>query len=83
MQIKYVTFSRLISSVKIHPNLLKLLYFSHNLISSKFEAADEIMAKVQDQFGEVNVDLNTRNLSWEMFHTLSVNIGPGAYLTTA
>ena len=43
----YMAFFKRIPSFKIHPNLLKsVLYFSHYLISSKFEAADEIMAKV-------------------------------------
>ena len=52
-----------ISCLKIHLYLLKLvLYFSHDLIiSSKFEAADEIMAKVQYQFREVRMDFKSRN----------------------
>ena len=57
-------FLRGICSLKIHLNLLKLLlYLSHYLISSKSEAADEIMAKVQHQFQEIKMDFNSRNSS--------------------
>ena len=52
-----------------------MFYVSHYLVSSKFEAADEIMAKVQDQFQEVKMDFKTRNSSkkkvqtYEFLHT--------------
>ena len=45
-----------------------VLYFSYYLISSKFEAIDEIMAKVQDQFQEVKTK-KTQNSSKEILHT--------------
>ena len=38
------------------------LYFSYHLISIKFEAADEIMAKVQDQFLEVKMDFRSKEI---------------------
>ena len=48
--------------LEIYANLPELvLYFSHYFISSKFEAADEIMAKVQ--FQEVKMDFKTRKSS--------------------
>ena len=52
-----------ISSLKIHLNLRKLLYFSHYLINIRLEAADEIIAKVQHKFREVKIDIKTWNSS--------------------
>ena len=37
------------------------MYFSYYVITSELEAADEIMAKVQQQFQEVKVDFKTKN----------------------
>ena len=52
-----------IEGVKIYLNLLKLLlYFSHYLISSKFEGCDEVMAKEQHQFREIEVDFKTKKI---------------------
>ena len=56
-------FLRRISGFKMHLNLLKLVYLSHYLMSSKFEDADEVMAEVLYQFQEVKKDFKTRNPS--------------------
>ena len=51
-----------ISSIKIHINFLKLIfYLSHYVISSIFEAAGEALATVQEQLQEVKMDCKTRN----------------------
>ena len=52
-----------LESISPLPKLV--LYFSHSLISSKFEAAaDEIMVELlQHQYPEVNMDCKTRNSS--------------------
>ena len=53
-----------VSEEEIHLYLLKLvLYLNHYLINSKFEAADEMMTKVQHQFQEIKMDFKTRNSS--------------------
>ena len=51
-------------------------YFSHNLISSKVDAADEIMSKVR-QFWEVKMDFNIGNsLKKVTYLRVSVYTGP-------
>ena len=55
---------------KIHLYLYKLvLYFSHYLITSKFEAADKIMAKVQHHLREIKMDFKTRNVCKREIHS--------------
>ena len=65
-----------ISSLKIHHNLAKMaLYFSHYLIKNLKFTADEIMAKVQDQFQGVKMDFKTRNSSEKKILRESLLIG--------
>ena len=45
------------------------LYFSHYLISSVKFTADEIMAKVQHQFQETEMDLRTKTSFKIKLHT--------------
>ena len=66
----------------IHLNIPKLvLYFTHYLISIKFEVDDEIMDNVQHQFREVKMDLKTRNSSRSKVR-ISANTGPGFVFTS-
>ena len=52
--IRYLIIITRISSLKIQLILPKLgVYLTQYLISSKYEAADETMAKVQDQFQDI------------------------------
>ena len=46
-----------------------VLFFIHYLISRKFEAIDEVMAKVQYKFNEVKIDCETKNSSKGKLHT--------------
>ena len=53
-------FFRRISSLKIHLYFPKsVLHCSHCLISSKFEAVEEMIAKAQDQLWKIQRDLKT------------------------
>ena len=45
------------------------MYFSHYLTSSKFEAANEIIAKVQEQFAEIKMAFEDRDLSKKKKYT--------------
>ena len=57
-----------------------MLYFSHYLISSKFEAADEIRAKLQHQFEAVYIHFKTRNSSKKT--RISISTGPGVKISS-
>ena len=46
-----------------------MLYFSHYLSSSKYEAGDEVMVKVQHQFQEVKVNIKAGISSKKKLHT--------------
>ena len=56
-------FIKQISSFKICVNLPELVCWSYYLMHSKFEAADEMIVKVQNQFQEVKISFETRNSS--------------------
>ena len=62
-------FLRRISRLKIFLNLTKSVLFLSHYLNSKFEAADETMAKIQHQFLEVKMDFKTKNSSEKNVHT--------------
>ena len=58
--------------------MILVLYFSHYLISIKFEAVDEIMTKVKHQFWEVKINFKTINSSKKSYILKNLfNTGPG------
>ena len=68
--------------VKIHLNLTKLdLLLTHYLINSKFEATDEMMNEMKDQFWEVNMDFKTRNSCNEKIHTIEFLLIRGQWIS--